>query len=78
MHVMLLIAKRVTEASINFQKIINYFILSKCTATKFFRITLQSLIVFPQKIKLKLIRAKSILELPMIFRNELSITLSTL
>ena len=44
--------------------------------TKFSRNTLLSYIVFSQKFKLKLISAKFLL--PMIFRNELSITLSTL
>ena len=58
-----------------FQKILNNFIWSSCTATKFSRNTL-SHIVFSQKFKLKLISGTFLL--PMISRNELSITLSTL
>ena len=45
-------------------------------ATKFSRNTLVSYIVVSQKFELKLISAKFIL--PMISRNELAITLSTL
>ena len=69
-----LFAKNVTGTE--FQKILNNFIYSKCTASKFSRNTLLSYIVVSQKFKLKLIIAKFLL--PMISRNELFITLSTL
>ena len=53
-----------------------YLAFSKQAAIKFYRNTLLSFIVISQKFELKLINAKFFL--PMISRNELSITLSTL
>ena len=60
------------EQNIKKSLIISY---SQCTTTKFFRNTL-SYIIVAQKFKFKLISAKFLL--PMISRNELSITVSTL